>query len=358
MSVALGEQDALAEAARLDAANRHGEAIDVLAAAARRGGARAKAIVGARILIGDRAPLLGAPGADLLAEAADAGDAEAANLVSVLAAAGAYRPQDWTAALDYLRLAAERGFPRAQGALRALAGVAPPNDGLAEGGPADDWRRLREAVDMPALLRPPPARALCEDPQIRVHPDFVSPPFAAWLIERARPRLARAAVYNAVRARNERAEVRTNSQASFNLLDVDTAQIALQARMAAAADVPFACLESLAVLRYAPGEEFVEHFDFVDPNTPGHDEDIRRNGQRVITMLAYLNDGYEGGATDFPRLKLSHRGAAGEGLLFVNVRADGKGDVRTVHAGRPTVTGEKWVVSQFIRNKPILPGAQ
>lgn len=350
MIAAADEQQALMQAARLDAAGRHGEAIDVLSAAAKRGGARARGIVGARILVGDRAPLLGAPGADLLAEAAEAGDAEAARIVSVLAAAGAYRKQDWTAALDYLALAAGRGAPEAQGALRALAGDA------ARERPAD-WRGLRDAVNLAALLRAPAARTLSEDPQIRTYAGFVPPALAAWLIERARPRLGRAAIYNATRARNEEGEARTNSQAGFTLLEADTAQIVLQARMADAAGVALACLESPAILHYAPGQRFAEHFDFIDPRTPGHDEDIRRNGQRAITVLAYLNDDYEGGRTDFARLGLSHRGAAGEALLFVNADAAGKGDVRTVHAGRPTGAGEKWIVSQFIRSRPVLPGA-
>jgi len=338
---------ALETADRLDAEGRHGEAIDVLAAAARRGNAAAKARIGARILLGDRAPLLGAQGAQLLHEAAAEGDAEAAAISAVLAAAGVWRPQDWNAALDLTLLAAERGSTRAQGALRALAGE----------GAGADWRRLRASVDLRTLLAPPIARVLHADPPIQNYADFIPPAIAAWLIERARGRLTRAAVYNAVRARNEPGEARTNSQASFGLLDTDVAQIALQARIAAAAGAPIGHLEAPAVLHYAPGEQFAEHFDFVDPNTPGHDAEIARNGQRTMTMLVYLNTDYEGGETEFPRLKFRHRGAAYEGLAFVNARPDGKGDVRTVHAGRPVISGEKWIFSQFVRSRRILPGA-
>ena len=101
---------------------------------------------------------------------------------------------------------------------------------------------------------------------------------------------------------------------------------------------------------------FEDHYDFVDPQTPGYAQEIARNGQRRITFLLYLNDDYEGGETAFPRLDVHHRGRAGDALFFVNVRPDGVGDTRTLHAGRPPVRGEKWVLSQFIRDRAMVPG--
>jgi len=51
-------------------------------------------------------------------------------------------------------------------------------------------------------------------------------------------------------------------------------------------------------------------------------------------------------------LRLVRAGARGEGLFFANTLADGLADVRSLHAGRPPTSGEKWVFSQFIRNRP------
>jgi prolyl 4-hydroxylase len=113
-------------------------------------------------------------------------------------------------------------------------------------------------------------------------------------------------------------------------------------------------MEAATVLHYAVGETIGDHFDFVDPAHPGYAEEIRRFGHRVVTFLVYLNSGYEGGETVFPRLGLEHSGQRGEGLFFVNTLADGQPNLRTLHNGRPPTRGEKWVFSQFIRNRPEL----
>lgn len=41
----------------------------------------------------------------------------------------------------------------------------------------------------------------------------------------------------------------------------------------------------------------------------------------------------------------------GEALVFDNVRPDGSGDVTTLHAGLAPSKGEKWLLSQWIRDR-------
>jgi hypothetical protein len=140
----------------------------------------------------------------------------------------------------------------------------------------------------------------------------------------------------------------------FNVLEADLVSVLVQVRMCASAGVPFRHLEPLSVLHYAVGEEITEHFDFVDPlQTPEYERELAENGQRMLTFLVYLNDGYTGGRTEMPQLGISHQGRRGEGLFFVNALPNGEPDRRTVHAGRPPTSGEKWVVSQFMRNRPL-----
>ena len=69
------------------------------------------------------------------------------------------------------------------------------------------------------------------------------------------------------------------------------------------------------------------------------------------TFLLYLNDGYEGGETDFPSAGLSFKASTGDALFFANVTREGRPDPLGLHAGRPPLSGEKWILSQWIRDR-------
>jgi hypothetical protein len=113
-------------------------------------------------------------------------------------------------------------------------------------------------------------------------------------------------------------------------------------------------MEPSQALHYAPGEQFEPHYDFLEPDVPGHVASIERRGQRIATVLLYLNEGYEGGETDFPILQLRRRGRTGGVLAFRNTDAAGWPDRRMFHAGLAPTSGEKWILSQWVRSKPEL----
>jgi prolyl 4-hydroxylase len=146
---------------------------------------------------------------------------------------------------------------------------------------------------------------------------------------------------------------RTNTAAVFNLADTDLVFVLAQLRMSACLGVPLRHFEAATVLHYDVGEEITEHYDFIDPNIPNYVQEIAQQGERVVTFLVYLNDDYGQGETAFPRLGISHKGTRGEGMFFVNA-VDGSADTRTLHAGRTPAGGEKWIISQFVRNRPLL----
>jgi prolyl 4-hydroxylase len=343
-----GLSPAVAKAADLDAAGNHRAAVDQLAIGARNRDVEALTRLGKRLLVGDRAPALPAQGAGFLEEAVQLGGAEAAAVLAVIYAVGASKRHGPADALDTLTTAAERGWSPAQAQLRVLA--AEPQSGAEPA--ASDWRRLRARVDLAAWAAVPQAKTLSADPVVRVVAGLLNEDVCGWLIEKARGRLTRALVYEALSRRTTVSDTRSNTAATFGLLDTDLVCVFAQARMAACAGVPFRHLEPLAVLHYSEGEEITEHFDFVDPEVPDYERQIASQGQRVVTFLAYLNDDYGGGETEFLELELRHKGHRGDGLYFVNARADGSADTRTLHAGRAPANGEKWIVSQFMRNRP------
>lgn len=334
-----------------DTAGRHDEAINALARGTRSGDLGCTTQLGIRLLVGDRAPLLAAEGVRFLQDAARQGGGEAAARIAALTALGLYCRQSWEDALRWLVASAERGWTSAQLQLLALTDSDPATRGQIQPG---HWAQVAGGIDFARWQSPAQTRDLSADPLVRALDSFISPAVCDWMIDRSRGVLTRALVYDAVNRRDVVGETRTNSVANFNLAQIELLDVLLQARMSGACGVPMAHMEAPAVLHYEPGEEAVEHYDFVNPKTPDYAQEIARNGQRVVTFLIYLNEDYEGGETSFPDLGFSHKGRRGAGLFFVNASSDLQPDLRMLHAGRPPTQGVKWIISQFIRSRATL----
>jgi prolyl 4-hydroxylase len=336
-----------------DAAGRHSDAIDVLARATSAGNLTCMTQLGKRLLVGDRSPPMGAEGASFLRDAALRGEPEAAARMATLTALGLYFNQSWQDALRWLSIAAERHWTAAKGQLLALAEATAAID-TADAAMNRSWQQLASRIDTSAWHKAPLGRDLSVDPLIRVLDSFVTPAVCEWMIARSRNCLTRARVYDPVKRQDVVRGTRTNSVANFNLAQTELLDVLLQAKMASACGIAINHMEAPAVLHYDVGEEATNHFDFVNPNTPDYEREIASNGQRVLTFLVYLNDGYEGGETAFPTLGLCHKGRRGQGLFFVNSHVDLQPDLRMLHAGRAPLRGEKWIVSQFIRSRATL----
>jgi prolyl 4-hydroxylase len=282
-------------------------------------------------------------------------------------------PQDWPKALRLLGDAADAGDESARGQLRSLqpsAGAQPaPVDSSvapgsaqtatagAHGATAPDaqtnWRALAKSVRLEYWLSPAPSEAL----HAKVHriTNLAPPSVCAWLIARAQNRLEPATVYDAVIKRDLVHEMRTNTLANFDYATLDVVQFLVQARMSHTCGYRIQHFEAPMVLHYNVGQQITPHFDFIDVNAPDYEQQIREQGQRMITFLLYLNDDYAGGETTFPQLGLVNRGALGDGLYFVNAHDDRSPDRNMLHTGSPPTAGEKWIVSQFIRDIPLRP---
>jgi prolyl 4-hydroxylase len=347
------EEILLAE--QCDADGAHDDAINALARATQLGSIEATTRLAKRLISGNKAPLLPSQGTGFLIEAVNRGGAEAAARLAVLVAAGVYIDQSLPYALRLVTLAAERGWRTAQTQLLALTQDADlASKGERGGLDADFWQRLAGTVDPAQWTSAPAGKTLHESPLIRSFEGFVPGRVCDWLIEFSRGRLERALVYDAVGGRDIASRNRTNSWAQFDLMSSELIHLLVQLKMQAACGIPLHNMEANAILHYAVGEESTNHFDFVSPETPGYEQEIAKNGQRVLTFLVYLNEEYEGGHTDFVHLGLAHKGRRGEGLFFVNSLENNAPDLRTLHAGRPPTSGEKWIVSQFIRGRRVL----
>jgi len=327
-------------ARRLTSEGRIAEATDTLRRAAATGDAGALGALGKHLLI--QRPDLAREGIGAATAAVNAGNGEAAHLLAVFIAAGIGFKQDWQAALNALLHSAELGWPPAQRELALLAREA-----------SQDWKRLRAKIDVTSLLSPPPPRQLSANPRIFAVEGFASPEVCDWLIELARQHLKPAMTYDPATGGSHYESGRTNSAGHMILPYSDLVLALIRGRIATATAVPMNFLEITTFLHYAPGQTFSPHNDFLDDAFPGYAKEIAEGGQRVLTFLLYLNDDYDGGETEFPLVGVRHKGRKGDAMFFWNVLPIGALDRQSLHAGLTPTSGEKWLLSQWVRNKPV-----
>ena len=341
-----------ARAQAAQAAGRFEDAVQLLWQGARQGDVACMSLLGAQLMTGRgvRPDLM--TGAELIVDAARRGGAYACAVAANILASGlsGRRAPDWSGALDYLQRSAELGHEPAQAQLRVLARQG-------EHAPASppDWREVRRSIDLDAWRASPPARALSTDPAIAAVEGFLAPDVCDWIMDRAREHMAPAKVLGPGGQAPVQDQMRTNSLAELGLIHRDLVVLLVRDRLSAACGLPVNAMETPQVLHYTVGQQFRLHEDYLVPDGAYRARDLATHGQRAKTLLIYLNDGFEGGETDFPTLGLRYKGAKGEALMFPNVLADGSPDLRMRHAGLPPTAGEKWLFSQWVRDRPA-PG--
>ncbi len=101
------------------------------------------------------------------------------------------------------------------------------------------------------------------------------------------------------------------------------------------------------MLHYAPGARYEPHHDYFDPAQPGTARIVERGGQRVATVVMYLNTPQRGGATTFPEVGLEVGAVRGNAVFFSYDRPDPA--TLSLHAGAPVLEGEKWVATKWLR---------
>ena len=193
---------------------------------------------------------------------------------------------------------------------------------------------------------------ICAEPRIATVQGFLSVDICDWIVARAKPILKAAEIFDGETGRLVVDHNRNNRAALFHLVLSDVVLLLVRDRIARVIGRAPELMEPPAVLNYRPGEQYRPHYDFCVLSRPGPAKDAAENGQRVLTFLIYLNDNYSGGETDFPLLKWRFRGRKGDALFWWNVDATGEPDSRTLHAGLPPQSGEKWLFSQWVRDRP------
>jgi prolyl 4-hydroxylase len=166
------------------------------------------------------------------------------------------------------------------------------------------------------------------------------------LVAEATPRLARSLTVD-VDGRHQTDERRTSQGMFFTIGETPLVQ-RIEQRIANLLAIPVNHGEGLQILHYQAGQEYEPHFDWFNPDQPGFSAITARGGQRIASVVMYLNTPEEGGGTAFPRIGLTVTAMRGSAVYF----AYDSGDESSLHAGLPVLKGEKWIATKWLRERP------
>lgn len=166
------------------------------------------------------------------------------------------------------------------------------------------------------------------------------------LIAEAQPRMARS---KTVETQSGGEEINPNrtSEGMFFQRGENGIVATLEARIAKLVNWPVENGEGLQILHYGPGAEYKPHYDYFDPAEPGTATIVKRGGQRVGTLVIYLNIPVKGGGTVFPDIQLEVGPRQGNAVFFSYERPHPA--TKTLHGGSPVVEGEKWIATKWLR---------
>jgi prolyl 4-hydroxylase len=113
-------------------------------------------------------------------------------------------------------------------------------------------------------------------------------------------------------------------------------------------------VEDLQVVRYVPGGFYNDHHDSCCDDTRHCRDFVKKSGQRVLTILIYLNDEFEGGHTHFTNLNLSLKASPLGGIVFHPLQSGGNFcHPNALHKGTPVTSGVKYICNVWVRERPF-----
>jgi prolyl 4-hydroxylase len=222
----------------------------------------------------------------------------------------------------------------------------PPAEVLPPAVPVPDAQLAGSPVWVDAGDRQVQVLMTMNSPRVIVFGGLLSHDECDALVDAARPRMARSETVELDTGGSEVNEART-SRGMFFERGENAVCARVERRIAALLGWPVVNGEGIQVLHYLPGAEYRPHHDYFDPAKSGTPTILARGGQRVATIVMYLNSPDQGGGTTFPDVGLEVAPVKGNAVFFSYERPHAS--TRTLHGGAPVVAGEKWVATKWLR---------
>lgn len=186
------------------------------------------------------------------------------------------------------------------------------------------------------------------EPDLCVFSNLLSVAECEALVEAARPRLLRSRIVDTQTGGEALNRGRTSDGMFFTRAETAIVQ-RVELRVARLLRWPVKHFEGMQVLRYRSGAQYKPHYDYFDPREPATPGLLARGGQRVATLIMYLQEPERGGATIFPDASISVPPLRGSAVFFSYAEANPAS--LSLHGGEPVKVGEKWIATLWLRER-------
>lgn len=196
---------------------------------------------------------------------------------------------------------------------------------------------------------------LNKEPYISFYQDVFTPEECDFVIENSEKlnKFKRSGMYNVELKQSEILDIRTSSSfvdedSTFNDIRQKSYEL-LKDKFSYINNFSIDHFEKTQIQRYNPGQYVASHMDYF--NCGRH----VTNNDKMATLIIYLNDDFTGGETQFDYLNIKVKPQKGSALFF-NYDYGENVKTKSKHGGSPVIEGTKYIITCWIREKPIGSG--
>lgn len=120
-------------------------------------------------------------------------------------------------------------------------------------------------------------------------------------------------------------------------------------------NIPLENAEQFQIVHYKQSQKYDPHYDgWIFDGSEKSRKYTKNGGQRLITVIGYLNNVKKGGETLFSKLDISIKPEKGKILVFKNVNNNTNIlHYLSEHSGTPVIEGEKYIFTLWFREIPL-----
>lgn len=194
--------------------------------------------------------------------------------------------------------------------------------------------------------------AIIKEPLVVIFDGILSDEECDEIIRVSEKKLTRSQVFDQELGVSQTNEVRTSQgthilNGEYEFIDK------INSRISQVTGHPIENGEALQILKYGIGEEYKPHYDYFPFENKANDSILEKGGQRVATLVMYLNNVESGGETVFPKIGLAVTPKKGSAVYFEYCNSLNQLDENSLHGGAPVIIGEKWIATKWIRQRKI-----